>query len=80
MCPVTHDILSNAVPCVVIKTTGDVVTEECVNKIIKKDWLHPLTGDTLKEEDLIPLQRGGTGFSTTNSNLDASTYRPVLQA
>jgi hypothetical protein len=36
---------------------GDVVTMECVEKIIKKDWCHPLTGEKLKEEDVIPLQR-----------------------
>lgn len=32
---------------------------ECVEKVIKKDWLHPLTGEKLKEKDIIPLQRGG---------------------
>jgi hypothetical protein len=36
---------------------GDVVTMECVEKIIKKDWCHPLTGEKLKEQDIIPLQR-----------------------
>lgn len=36
---------------------GDVVTMECVEKIIKKDWLHPLTGEKLTEKDIIPLQR-----------------------
>jgi hypothetical protein len=30
---------------------------ECVEKIIKKDWSHPLTGAKLKERDIIPLQR-----------------------
>ncbi|CAK1544744.1 unnamed protein product [Leptosia nina] len=80
MCPVTHDILSNAVPCAIIRTTGHVVTMECVEKIIKKDWLHPLTGDTLKEKDIIPLQRGGTGYALTNENLNAKNERPVLQA
>jgi hypothetical protein len=30
---------------------------ECVEKIIKKDWCHPLTGEKLKEQDIIPLQR-----------------------
>lgn len=30
---------------------------ECVEKIIKKDWLHPLTGEKLTEKDIIPLQR-----------------------
>ncbi|XP_014356898.2 nitric oxide synthase-interacting protein homolog [Papilio machaon] len=80
MCPVTHDILSNAVPCAIIRTTGHVVTMECVDKIIKKDWLHPLTGDKLKEKDIIPLQRGGTGYALTNQNLEGKNERPVLQA
>ncbi|XP_041973243.1 nitric oxide synthase-interacting protein homolog isoform X2 [Aricia agestis] len=80
MCPVTHDILNNAVPCAVIRTTGHVVTMECVEKIIKKDWLHPLTGDKLKEKDIIPLQRGGTGYALTNQNLESKNERPVLQA
>lgn len=64
----------------IYRTTGDVVTMECVEKIIKKDWLHPLTGDKLKEKDIIPLQRGGTGYSLTNQNLEGKNERPVLQA
>ncbi|XP_004927753.1 nitric oxide synthase-interacting protein homolog isoform X2 [Bombyx mandarina] len=80
MCPVTHDILSNAVPCAVIRTSGHVVTMECVEKIIKKDWLHPLTGEKLKEKDIILLQRGGTGYALTNQNLEGKNERPVLQA
>ncbi|XP_066991851.1 nitric oxide synthase-interacting protein homolog [Anabrus simplex] len=80
MCPITHDILGNSVPCAVIRTTGDVVTAECVEKIIKKDWLHPITGEKLSEKDIIYLQRGGTGYSTTNKNLEGKHERPVLQA
>ncbi|XP_063241186.1 nitric oxide synthase-interacting protein homolog [Bacillus rossius redtenbacheri] len=80
MCPVTHDILSNSVPCAVLRTTGDVVTLECVEKIIKKDWLHPLTGEKLTEKDVITLQRGGTGYAITNNNLEGKHERPVLQA
>ncbi|XP_055608149.1 nitric oxide synthase-interacting protein homolog [Uranotaenia lowii] len=79
MCAVTHDILNNSVPCAVLKTTGDVVTIECVEKIIKKDMIHPLTNDKLQESDIIPLQRGGTGFSTTNESLEAKHERPALQ-
>lgn len=80
MCPVTHDILSNAVPCAVIRTTGHVITLECFEKIIKKDWIHPLTGEKLKEKDIIYLQRGGTGYALTNQNLEGKNERPVLQA
>ncbi|XP_014239412.1 nitric oxide synthase-interacting protein homolog [Cimex lectularius] len=80
MCAVTHDILSNSVPCAVLKPTGHVVTMECVEKLIKKDMIHPLTGEPLKETDIIPMQRGGTGYAYTNSNLEGKYERPVLQA
>jgi nitric oxide synthase-interacting protein len=30
---------------------------ECVEKVIKKDMMHPLTGTKLKEKDIIPLER-----------------------
>ncbi|KAK1118964.1 hypothetical protein K0M31_013734 [Melipona bicolor] len=80
MCPITHDILSNSVPCAVIRTTGDVVTMECVEKIIKKDWINPLDSMKLTESDIIPLQRGGTGYSAVNDSLEGKHERPVLQA
>uniref|UniRef100_A0A182PHN2 Nitric oxide synthase-interacting protein homolog n=1 Tax=Anopheles epiroticus TaxID=199890 RepID=A0A182PHN2_9DIPT len=79
MCAVTHDILSNSVPCAVLKPTGDVVTMECIEKIIKKDMIHPLTNEKLSESDIIPLQRGGTGFATTNEKLEAKEQKPCLQ-
>ncbi|XP_014215139.1 nitric oxide synthase-interacting protein homolog [Copidosoma floridanum] len=80
MCPITHDVLSNSTPCAVIRTTGDVVTMECVEKIIKKDWINPLDGTKITEEDIIPLQRGGTGYSAANADLQGKHERPVLQA
>ncbi|XP_059614102.1 nitric oxide synthase-interacting protein homolog [Phlebotomus argentipes] len=80
MCPVTHDILSNSVPCAVLRPTGDVVTMECVEKFIKKDMIHPLTNEKLTEQDIIPLQRGGTGYAQTNDNLEGKEKRPALQA
>lgn len=36
---------------------GDVITMECVEKIIKKDWINPLDSTKLTEADIIPLQR-----------------------
>nr|CAH7740551.1 unnamed protein product [Callosobruchus chinensis] len=59
---------------------GDVVTMECVEKIIKKDWIHPLTSNKLTEKDIIVMQRGGTGYALTNVKLDAKQERPALQA
>jgi nitric oxide synthase-interacting protein len=53
---------------------------KCVERIIKKDWTHQLTGEKLKEQDIIPLQMRGTEYSTTNLNLEGKHERPVLQA
>lgn len=80
MCAVTHDILGNTVPCAIIRPSGHVVTMECVEKLIKKDWTDPITGDKLKEKDIIELQMGGTGYTTTNDKLAASVLRPPMQA
>lgn len=39
------------------RSRGDVVTLECIERIIKKDWIHPLTGQNLTENDIIIMQR-----------------------
>ncbi len=60
------------------RPTGDVVTMDCVEKIIKKDMVHPLTGHKLDSSDIISLQRGGTGYAAANQQLKAKHYRPSL--
>ncbi|XP_065836104.1 nitric oxide synthase-interacting protein-like isoform X2 [Oscarella lobularis] len=77
-CAVTHDALSNSVPCAVLKSCGKVVTMDCVERLIRKDMLCPITGKTLKPDDILPLQRGGTGYSKVN-DLKASTPKPAMQ-
>lgn len=37
--------------------SGDVITMECYDKLIKKDMIHPLTNEKLKAKDIIPMQR-----------------------
>lgn len=78
VCAVTKDVLTNAQQHAVLRTTGDVVTMECYEKLIKKDMIHPLTNEKLTEKDIIMLQRGGTGFASVNQ-LEASSSRPALQ-
>lgn len=77
-CAVTGDVLNNSTQCAVLRPTGHVVTKNCVEKIIKKDWIHPLTGQTLKEKDIIYIQRGATGFSAANNELMAERDRPTM--
>lgn len=77
-CAVTGDVFNDSSHCAVLKPTGHVVTVECVNKIIKKDWTHPLTGQSLEEKDIIYVQRGATGYSAANAELMAESHRPSM--
>lgn len=79
VCAVTRDVLGNSVPCAVLRPSGCVVTQECVEKLIKKDMIDPVSGDKLSERDIVPLQRGGTGFAASGVDLRAKEARPVMQ-
>ncbi|VDM44713.1 unnamed protein product [Toxocara canis] len=61
MCPVTHDALTNTTRCAYLKTSQSVVTMSCVEQIIRKDMIDPINGMKLCDDDIIELQRGGTG-------------------
>ena len=79
ICPVTKDVLSNKVPCAVLRPTGEVVTMECVKKFVMKDWVCPLTGKKLQPSDVIEIKRGGTGFAgVSGSELEGKLYGASL--
>ena len=59
--------------------SGHVVSGDCIENIVKKDWQHPLTGEKLTEPDIIYLQRGGTGFAATNQDLSGHTRRVNME-
>uniref|UniRef100_A0A5S6QUF2 Nitric oxide synthase-interacting protein homolog n=1 Tax=Trichuris muris TaxID=70415 RepID=A0A5S6QUF2_TRIMR len=79
VCALTGDILTNATPCVVLKTSGYVITVESLEKVVKKEWIDPFNGKKLTEDDLVFLKRGGTGFAATNENLKSKLIRPALE-
>eukprot|EP00058_Branchiostoma_floridae_P022768 XP_002608258.1 hypothetical protein BRAFLDRAFT_59837 [Branchiostoma floridae] len=49
-------------------------------RLIKKDMTDPVSGDKLKDRDIIPIQRGGTGFASSGVKLEAKQDGPVMQA
>ncbi|CAK9296485.1 unnamed protein product [Gordionus sp. m RMFG-2023] len=52
VCAVTGDIISNSIPCAVLRPSGCVVTLQCVEKIIKNDMIDPINGIKLRKYDL----------------------------
>ncbi|CAF0924296.1 unnamed protein product [Rotaria sordida] len=79
VCAVTGDLLGNSVPCAVLRTSSYVVTMDCINRLIKLDMIDPITGDKLTDDDIIPMQRGGTGYSGSGVQLDAKLPTPAMQ-
>lgn len=51
------------VPCAVLRDSGDVVTMECVEKLIKPDMTNPITGAKLRDKDIIAMQRVGIAIA-----------------
>ncbi|XP_063400735.1 nitric oxide synthase-interacting protein-like [Mytilus trossulus] len=80
VCAVTNDVLGNSVPCAVLKTSGSVVTMECVEKLIKKDMLDPINGKKMTDKDILPLQRGSSGYSASGHTLEGKKYGPSVMA
>ncbi|XP_045175172.1 nitric oxide synthase-interacting protein-like [Mercenaria mercenaria] len=80
VCAVTNDVLGNSVPAAVLRTSGCVVTMDCVEKLIKKDMLDPINSKKMTEKDIIQLQRGASGFSGSGLSLEAKKEGAAMQA
>lgn len=80
VCAVTNDVLGNSVPAAVLRTSGCVVTMDCVEKLIKKDMLDPINSKKMTEKDIIVLQRGASGFSGSGLSLEAKKEGAAMQA
>ena len=83
MCPITHDTLGNAITSVVLRPSGNVITIDCYEKLVKPDMVEPLSGQKLKEKDVIILKRGSTGYAgakNTGEDLIAKKKGAVLMA
>lgn len=79
VCPVSNDILGNAIQSVVLKTSGAVVTAEVAEKVIKKDMVDPINGKKMTEKDFIYIQRGGTGYAASGVSLTSKKVGPAMQ-
>jgi len=78
VCPISNDILSNSVPCVVLKTSGCVITQDALERIVKKDMIDPINSKKLSERDIIPIQRGGTGYAGNGVKLNFKKVAPSM--
>jgi len=78
VCAVTNDVLGNTIPAAVLRTSGCVVTIDCVEKLLKKDMLDPINTKKMTDKDIIPLQKGATGFSDGGVDLKAKIHGAAI--
>lgn len=70
ICPVTMKTFTNSTPIVVLKPTGDAISKEAYDLVIKKEGAYE--GKKVDpKKDVIHLQRGGTGFAASGTQVES---------
>uniref|UniRef100_A0A7S0R794 Nitric oxide synthase-interacting protein zinc-finger domain-containing protein n=1 Tax=Pyramimonas obovata TaxID=1411642 RepID=A0A7S0R794_9CHLO len=72
MCPTCKKVFSNITRIVVLKTTGDAMCAECCSRFVEKEGNY--NGKTVKKRDIIHLQRGGSGFAASGTQVEAKRF------
>ena len=70
ICPVTMKTFTNSTPIVILKPTGDAISREAYELVIKKEGTYE--GKKIDpKKDIIHLQRGGTGFAASGTQVES---------
>lgn len=67
MCPVTRKTFTNASQVLVLKPSGDAVSEEAYKMCVEKEGFH----DGKKVKGFVKLQKGGTGFAASGTRVES---------
>uniref|UniRef100_A0AAV1TLS2 Nitric oxide synthase-interacting protein zinc-finger domain-containing protein n=1 Tax=Peronospora matthiolae TaxID=2874970 RepID=A0AAV1TLS2_9STRA len=76
VCAVTKTEINHH-QAVLLRPSGQVILERCLNEMVKPTMTCPVTGLKLRQKDIVHLQAGGTGFSA-HSTVEAKKYRPSM--
>jgi nitric oxide synthase-interacting protein len=70
ICPVTMKTFTNTTPIVILKPTGEAVSLEAYDRVIKKEGSY--NGKKINpKKDIIRLERGGTGFAASGTQVES---------
>mmetsp|Transcript_5087 Transcript_5087/g.18521 ORF Transcript_5087/g.18521 Transcript_5087/m.18521 type:complete len:317 (+) Transcript_5087:189-1139(+) len=72
MCCVSHDVLTNAQQCVLLRPTGDVMLESVYNRVVKPEGRY--NGVKIRDKDVIKLRKGGTGFAAGGAQVESKKF------
>eukprot|EP01125_Pyxidicula_operculata_P009467 TRINITY_DN311_c0_g1_i9.p1 TRINITY_DN311_c0_g1~~TRINITY_DN311_c0_g1_i9.p1 ORF type:complete len:277 (-),score=40.30 TRINITY_DN311_c0_g1_i9:52-882(-) len=78
MCPACNKSLNNVTGVCCIKTTGHVYCKGCMDTIIIKDLICPVTSTKFTEEDIMELEAEGSSFAgRSGEKLEATVVTPA---
>lgn len=67
MCPVTRKTFTNATQVLILRPSGDAVSEEAYKVVIAKDGVH----DGKRVKGMIRLQKGGSGYAGSGTQVES---------
>ena len=67
MCPVTRKTFTNATQVLILRPSGDAVSEEAYKVVIAKDGAH----DGKRVKGVIRLQKGGSGYAGSGTQVES---------
>lgn len=75
ICPISKKTLTNGTKCFLVKTTGDVMTQDSIELILsEKSW----KGTKVSSKDIIQFANTGTGFAAGGARLVESINNPAF--
>ncbi|CAA7401798.1 unnamed protein product [Spirodela intermedia] len=75
ICPSCKVTLTNTHALVAVSTCGDVFCKKCAEEFVAADGLCLACNRACKARHLVPLQKGGTGFSGHDDRLEATDFK-----
>lgn len=76
ICPVSRKTITSQ-PVIAIKTTNEIMLESVAKDLAYPTMTCPITGKRFQQQDIIPLVRAVSYFSTTG-DVEAKKYRPSI--
>ncbi|KAJ6805474.1 nitric oxide synthase-interacting protein [Iris pallida] len=75
ICPSCKVTLTNTLSLVVISSCGHVFCKKCSDRFLASDKVCLVCSKGCRERNLIPLEKGGTGFSGHDDHLEATDFK-----
>uniref|UniRef100_A0A7N0SWQ2 RING-type domain-containing protein n=1 Tax=Kalanchoe fedtschenkoi TaxID=63787 RepID=A0A7N0SWQ2_KALFE len=75
ICPSCKVTLTNTLSLVALNTCGHVFCKTCAGKFLPADKSCLVCSKSCKERNLVPLEKGGTGFAGHDEKLEAKDFK-----